>query len=76
MGIGDRVKRLEHGQPDPRCKACAPWGDKPRLLHNPAACDEGCHEADWVSGPPERCESCGFEPPSIRLRHTLAAGRL
>jgi hypothetical protein len=68
--IDNRLKKLENEEPQ-RCDACLPWGDTPRI---------SLHHSDGTStgpdGPPERCESCGYEPLHIIVRHTHEAAKM
>ncbi len=76
MSLKDRVRRLEGDAPN-RCNNCREWGDFVRYEHDPAECDPGCHEPAYThgGGMPERCE-CGYEPLTVLITHTWAAGRL
>ena len=68
--IDNRLKKLESEGPQ-RCDACLPWGDEPRISH---------HHSDGTStrpdGPPERRESCGYEPVHICVCYTYEAAIL
>jgi hypothetical protein len=69
--IDNRLKKLQGERPQ-RCENCLPWGDELRISYHHS---DGS-EKEPTSGPPERCERCGYEPPHIILRETHEAARL
>lgn len=67
--IRNRLK-LERRVPK-RCNECLPWGDEIRLAYR----DEKRPTSE-PTGPPERCESCGYEPLEIEVIYTEEAAKL
>jgi len=62
--------KLEGEVPE-RCNECLPWGDEMRIARR--------HEDGPMSeptGPPERCETCGYEPLEIEVFYTHEAAKL
>jgi hypothetical protein len=68
--VSNRLKKLEGEEPE-RCNDCLPWGDAIRIAH--------CHEDGPTSeptGPPECCETCGYEPVLIIVHSTHEAAKM